>query len=421
MRLQMLLFVLACSAIIFTASCSDNSSTPSVGGLTTDEAVDIVTGTVLPAETSPGDEYICLKMSAPVLKGSTIEEAVPTGMSSSSTRSSAVSFALEEDSYLFFLDLAPASLYEHPVKYIVVEKRSGSYGVTDANWWPKVDGVAPTEFMADVPSAANVVEDTANLPAPIAEEMTFDFGNLGLIWKEGYIVVQGLMPGEKCYSDASATYRNGMNFFNAYKSPLSRVEGLVEEMSDNVPAVIDDMASEGIDLITIYIIAHGNVDWIGLAGHGASPSTFTAKMAQYPDIQFNFLLGSCHGGSFIDNLQVLDNVTVVMTACASDEGAQRDWDYRDGLTDYNVIDSGSEWTSSILYAAGVIANNPEYFSIVEDWAGTYGVPVTSELLYQAHYGAIGQNNGMNLFYNYDLSYRTGESTPQIYHSWTLLP
>ncbi|HSG28740.1 MAG TPA: hypothetical protein VLA34_09685, partial [Candidatus Krumholzibacterium sp.] len=64
--------------------------------------------------------------------------------------------------------------------------------------------------------------------------------------------------------------------------------------------------------------------------------------------------------------------------------------------------------------------DPENFSIVEDWAGTYGIPVTSELLYQAHYGAIGQNNPMNLYYDLDLSHRTGASTPQIYFSWTLI-
>jgi len=83
------------------------------------------------------------------------------------------------------------------------------------------------------------------------------------------------------------------------------------------------------------------------------------------------------------------------TACDAEQGAQVDWDYRDGLTDYNGMDSGSEWTSSILWAANVIALNSEYFSIVKDWAGTYGVPITSELLFQAHYGAIGLNTEMN--------------------------
>ncbi len=109
-----------------------------------------------------------------------------------------------------------------------------------------------------------------------------------------------------------------------------------------------------------------------------------------------------------------------MTACAADESAWPDWDHAEGLADYNTVDSGSEWTSSILWAARVIALNTEWFSIVKDLAGTYGIPVTCELLFQAHYGAIGLNSGMDLYYNLDLSHRTEYATPQLYHSWSIL-
>ncbi|HSG27928.1 MAG TPA: hypothetical protein VLA34_05560, partial [Candidatus Krumholzibacterium sp.] len=294
-----------------------------------DDAVDIVISDVLPFETAAGDRYICIRMNSSIPRGAVIEEDKPAGWPDPAGRVSPAALALDEESYLFFLDLAPASMYEHPVKYIVVGKSSGDFSVTDARWWPRVNGDTPAEFLPDVPSAELVVEDTANLPAPIQEETIYDVFDLGLIWKEGFIVVQGLMPDEKCYGCAVNTYQNGMNFFNAYKNSISRVEGLQEEMADNVPAVIDDMADEGISLITIYIIAHGNVDWIRLAGHGAGPSTFTSKMAEHPGIQFNFMLGSCHSGSFIDNMQAQSNVRVAMTACASDQGAQVDWDVRD--------------------------------------------------------------------------------------------
>jgi hypothetical protein len=302
------------------------------------------------------------------------------------------------------------------VKYILVEKDGGSFSVTDARWWPKVNGTTPSQFLDTVPDSEYVVDSSLE-PAPVQEDLSFPIPDLGLIWKEGFIVVQGLMPDEKCYDCAVDTYENGLNFFNAYKNSFSRVEGLVEAQADNVPAIIDDMVDEGVDLITIYIIAHGNVDVIGLAGHGVSVNTFRNKMAEHPDVLFNFMLGSCHSGSFIDDLAALENVMVVMTACKSEEGAQVDWDISGDLTDYNSMDYGSEWTSSILWAAKVITLNSEYFSVVEDWAGTYGIPVTSELLYQAHMGAIGQNSGMNLYYNLDLSYRVAKSTPQIYHEW----
>jgi hypothetical protein len=261
------------------------------------------------------------------------------------------------------------------------------------------------------------VEDTANLPAPEEEVMTFPIPDLGLIWKEGFLVVQGLMPDERLYDECVSTCQNVYNFFNAYKNSFSRVDIITDVHADNFGTVVDDMVNEGIDLITMYVLAHGSVNRIGLSGHSVSVTTFRNKMAEHPDVLFNFLLGSCHGGSFIDELQTLDNVRVVMTATSTELNAWPDWDYADGLTDYNTMDSGTEWTSSILWAAVVITTNNDYFSVVEDWAGTYGIPKTCELLYQMHKGAIGENTGMNLYYNLDLSYRTGDAHPQIYHSW----
>jgi hypothetical protein len=419
MTRHLLPILLFCSLTgLLFLSCGDDPAAPG-GDIGMDEALDIVKEDVLPAAVPDGGQYICLAMSGSIPKGSTIEEDVPGGMKTSMTRSSYVSNSVDKESYFFFLDLDPHSFYEHPVKYILVEKSGGAFSVDDAQWWPKINGRTPSQFLATVPESTYIVDSNVEL-APVDAEMTFQIPDLSLIWKEGFIVVQGLMPDDKCYECAVNTYQNGLNFFNAYKNSFSRVEGLTEAQADNVPAVIDDMAEEGIDLITIYIIAHGSVNSIDLAGHGVSVTTFRNKMAEHPDVLFNFMLGSCHGGSFIDDLETLDNVRVVMTACATDEGAQVDWDYADGLADYNAIDSGSEWTSSVLWAANVITLNREYFSIVEDWAGTYHVPVTCELLYYAHYGAIGLNSGMNLYYNLDLSYRVDKATPQISHSWSPL-
>jgi hypothetical protein len=416
---RLLLVVLVCSfAGLCIVSCSSDRGGPE-GGIAMEEASEIVRTEIIPAEVPENAPYICLRMNASIAKGSTVEEAAPEGMETLKGQSSFASYSVDEESYFFFLDLDPYALFEHQVKYVFVKKSGGSYMVDDARWWPKINGVTPSQFLVQVPDSAYIVASNVDL-APIEEDLTFPIPIRELITKEGFIVVQGLMPGERCFECAVNTYKNGLNFFEAYKNSNSIVEGLEQEDSDDIPALIDDMVADGIDVITIFIIAHGSVDRIGLAGHGVSVTTFRNKMAQYPNILFNFMLGSCHSGSFIDDLQTLSNVRVVMTACKTDQGAQKDWDYADGLTDYNVIDSGSEWTSSVLWAAGVITVNGEWFSIVRDLAGTYGIPVTSELLYQAHYGALGLNSGMNLYYNLDLSDRVGASTPQIYHSWSVL-
>ena len=98
------------------------------------------------------------------------------------------------------------------------------------------------------------------------------------------------------------------NFFNSYKSIFSRVEGLVQTDALQVLDTIDHMAEEGKDVITIYIIAHGGVDGIRLGGQWFTATQFKNKMAACPDVIFNFILGSCHSGSFIDDLSSLDNL-----------------------------------------------------------------------------------------------------------------
>jgi len=87
-----------------------------------------------------------------------------------------------------------------------------------------------------------------------------------------------------------------------------------------------------------------------LGGQHFYASQFRSKMAAYPSIVFNFILGSCHSGSFINNLNTLDNVCVVETACAPNEGAIGDVDSSGSSSDYNPSDTGSEWTSSLIAA-----------------------------------------------------------------------
>ena len=416
---RLLTIVLACSmAALIAASCSeDDTSGPSDSGITMDDAIEIVTNDVIPAEVPQGGSYVCLKMSGSIPKGSTIEEAVPGGGQMPPLHAPGASFAVNEESYFFYLDLAPQSFYEHPVKYVVVEKRSGDYTATDANWWPKINNETPPQFLQAVPDTNHVVAKNIDLVSPIGTEMQFLLPPLYTQYAEGFIVVQGLMPDEGLFGDATATYLNGVNFFNSYKNAFSRVEGLVEGQADNVLAEIDEMVNEGKYLITIYIIAHGGVDGVGLGGVWITANDFHNKMNEHPGTLFNFLLGSCHSGSFIDNLETLDNVRVVLTACNPDEGAKPDWDNVGGTTDYNTEDSGSEWTSSLLSAAEVLTSNSEYWATIQSNASTHGVPVTCELLCAARYGALGANPGFGLTQDLDLSHRLDHTTPQGYCSW----
>lgn len=423
--------------VLITASCSEDETT-APSGISMDEAIDIVKNDVIPAEVPQGGSYVCLRMSGSIPKGSTIVEDAPGGGQApkSSTGGSQVaplsatdggqmpplgapgaSFAVNEESYFFYLDLAPRTFYAHQVKYVVVAKRSGDYTVTRANWWPKINNETPSQFLKAVPDADFVIDKNVSLESSIGAEMVFQLPPLYTQLAEGFIVVQGLMNDEALFDDATATYLNGVNFFNSYKNAFSTVEGLVEEQADNVLLAIDAMVLEGKYLITIYIIAHGGVDGVGLGGVWITANDFYNKMNEYPEVLFNFLIGSCHSGSFIDNLETLDNVRVVLAACASDQGAKPDWDNVGGTTDYNTEDSGSEWTSSLLAAMETLTSNSGYWATIQSNASTHGVPATCELLCAAGYGCLGANPGFGMTQDLDLSHRTGHTTPQGHCSW----
>jgi len=380
-------------------------------------AIAVVENQVLPEAVPTGAEFLCLRMGESIPAGSVIEEDAPQGTTAQG-KAFPKGLTVGEESFFFFLDLAPGTYYEHPVKYVVVGK-SGGYQVAEAKWWPRINGETPSQFTDPTPAQQWIVAENTSLGPATGAVMTFDFGVLFRVQREGFIVVQGLMSHEKLFNDANATYLNGVNFFNAYKSGFSEVEGLVMSQAANVLDEIDDMVASKLDPITIYIIAHGGVDDVSLGGQSFTAQQFRDKMSEHSNTQFNFLLGSCHSGSFLDNLNTLPNVRVIQTACTADGGAKPDWDSVGSLTDYNTEDTGSEWTSSILRAAQLIIDDPAKWNQIKSWASTYGVPVTSVLLDAAWFGALGTHTSFGMTQDLDLSHRTGHTEPQRYRSWPL--
>ncbi len=404
-------------SITLVLSCSEDDTTgPGAESFGMDDAIAVVIDSVLDDEVPAGGEYRCIRMSSSLPAGAIIEQYVPQQLPAAGVeRSPAVQMEVIETSYFFLLDLAPATLYTHPVKYILVDK-DGDIMVVPSGWWPVINGETPEQFLVANPHEEFVIASNVEIKTNPSIPPEYYYGPIGKQYKEGFIVVQGLMRTEALYSDAYNTYTNGWNFFNAYKGSEDILTGIVESSADEVLDKIDDQAGEGVDVITIYIIAHGGTDFVNLGGYSFTASSFAAKMNEHPGVLFNFLLGSCHSGSFIDNLSPLSNVRTVLTACASNEGAKPDWDEAAGLTDFNTEDIGSEWTSSLLGAADVIRDDPTAWTQILTWASMEGVPPTCMYLFQAGWAALGYDD-LGTFDNIDLSNRTGHTTPGFYCSW----
>ena len=282
----------------------------------------------------------------------------------------------------------------------------------------------PTQFVSDKPLLKWVVERNVVLERPQITVIDWKInpGIIQLLKTEAFICVQGLTPSESLYGDAVATYNNGYNFFNAYKSSTSTLVGLTDYSADDVLIEMDNLANAGYDVITIYIIAHGGTNYVKLGGVKTWASQFVSTMTSHPGVEFNFLSGSCHSGSFVDDLSAVSNVRVVKTACLASESAYGDKDTLSPLTDYNTPDTGSEWTSSLLKAADTITSTPAIWTVVSNIASMYGVSKTSVMLNEAGYLAVGLNRGLPVgLTNWSLTNRKGWCTPDHYASWEALP
>jgi hypothetical protein len=221
--------------------------------------------------------------------------------------------------------------------------------------------------------------------------------------------------GRNLFDDASNTYASGLAFFNAYRTGQSEVHTLTMTDADNVLGEIDAMVEKGLSPITIYIIAHGDVDRVRLGGVWITAQQFRDEFAEHPRTLFNLVVGSCYGASFIDDLSSLSNVPALLTACSTTGLAAPDWDTRNEVADYNPDDSGSEWTSSLLTAAAAMIDS--HWDDILDYAAAENVPVTSVLLDAAGLGALGQRPDFGLTEDLDLSHRLGIAVPACCGYW----
>ena len=388
-------------------------------GIDMNDAISIVVDDILPdiLDDLEGAPYQCIRLDSSLPAGTTIEEA----------SGNTVRLTLDEEKFFFYLDLEPGAMYVHDVKYILVDK-SGEAEIYDAEWWVLIDDEIPEELLPDIPHEDDVIAGDWPFGPIQGEDPFYDIPDYLTLFPpdpdcEGFLIVLGTLETQKNYCPNEQSYYDAMYFFEQYAEAMTRecseVRGLhppyetgISVISSPVLNEIKKMADDGFDPVTIFIIGHGGVDGVNCGGQTIYAKQIHDTLALYPGTRFNFILFSCRSGSFVDDLDDLDNVLIVSTAVGDDECAcgfdVDDYVGHGGeqfLQDYNPDDRGVEWISSLLEAMSAILGDQSQVADLCVHSREHNVPMITLLIDAGSCGAIGHYADGGLTTDLDVSHR----------------
>lgn len=283
---------------------------------------------------------------------------------------------IQEPSYFFMIDYAPRARFGHDVKYVVVSKITGEItGDMDANWTPLINN-STVEGIEELynynvgtwkwykPSwLKDLEEDSINWE-------DFEPYTPGLGEVEGAIVVNGNKPN---YPDVGIT-EDANNMYEFYRKFLG--DNWVEKLEfpdnekEDLRNAIGNMVERGVNDLTIYIVSHGENDSLTMGNTDMTAEEFKEMLGNFPNVTFKIIIDACYSGSFIDNLEDLDNVAIILTATDENRFSYGDID---GLDDPNPNDTGGEWTSGFLEDLMEYTTNQSTWNYIKDIALEYEV------------------------------------------------
>jgi len=308
---------------------------------------------------------------------------------------------LTEAGWLFYLDEQPGGFYSHPGRIIVLGQSGQTLYTENTTGVPTVNGARPTLFNSPASTIYGVtraVWNPSNILIPVG--IIKWPGVIFQLARYGAVVTNGLTPTQNLYTEASNAHdmmvdamEDLMNNGGLYDHVRS-VDYPNNSPTDFANAVADLVNNKKITDITIYFIAHGNIQYMNIGGTGYYASTLKTLINSYPNVNFSVIIESCHAGSwrayFQDPANLPANLDIIIASTSSAKGAYPDWDNSSGLVDFNAAaDQWVEFTSDFILQM-------EYYTDPAHWGTVTGL--TTPAL---------PNNKVRLYY---LSYMKVKST-----------
>jgi hypothetical protein len=398
MNLRNLLLV----ALTTSAACADRGDEP----LSRDAAARIVIDELVGGT----DPVVVLGFRDPLSAGDTIEAYHPAEMPDPDA-----TLAAEGDAWFFWIDDAPGAQFDHPSRFVLVDRETGEVTTVDSRWWPVLDGQGLWTDQDAYWSGNDWVHSTIDVPdAPRRGSL---FGSilplLDCSTGGGHgVVINGWATGESGRhnfdndgANMSETFE-GAGLDTTYFGPEGS-EGVDQTATrDAMDRWFSEKAMELApgDTLVVFVTGHGwvndAIDWKrGETQIGSVwESDLEAWLAMFdPGVEIVVMVNGCHSGGMLDTLSCVADLAV--SATDEEKSSYGDVDLEG---DPNPQDSGSEWSSSMLTCWGTLMEDQAGIDGVQARAGAAGKGFFRQLVGECFAGAG----------DYDDAARRGWSAPQ---------
>ncbi|HWB76732.1 MAG TPA: caspase family protein [Nannocystaceae bacterium] len=369
-------------------------SREAAGKLVVDKLVDKDDPTIVFSHAEPVDSSNTLLVGRPLRLGD--REAV----------------AIESSAWFFWIDDEPGARFDHPTRFVLVDRNTGELTVHDAKWWPVLDDAPLWVETADYWDESNWVNasevdrrGTLTLPDFVgADACQPGFGTA--------IVINGHEAGESGAEDFAFDANNMSTTLEGLGFDVTRAGENTDEPVGHVGTWLENKAKElkAGDRLVIYITGHGSL--VSEAsrptlGRGEAGGIYSGLLAQNlakfdPGVEIIVIVDACHSESLLPDLNC--SADLAISAAREDQSSYSDIDEGPFWSDDDPDpeDGGGEFTSALARSIREIVGDPTQRQHIEDVAGQAGGSFMGALLTEAGLRAR----------MYDFAYIRGLSEPQ---------